>query len=303
MYKLDFTALVARFADDQIEWRISDFTQAARDTETVIIPYLQATAIRNRLDTLLGQENWTSEIQHIPNGMICKLSIRINGEWVSKSDCSQETKEFSSMGASTRAFVRAAAVWGIGRYLYEMPVFYADYVVEGTPNSRPIYFGDKTFFHIPPSLNGEVKQQKPKAAPRPTSAPAAKNTPTPVPRFDNAPLGTKSQVDSAKPTELALVSYIPNVTKASVKPPVVVPSGVDGSQPLPDAGQRPWADEKMRSCRTKGLKFKDHTAAQLANLVQFFTVECPFPTSKTTIGDKQRLVDFLGGSLEIPKMA
>ncbi len=53
--------------------------------------------------------------------MICYLSIRCDGEWVTKSDGAGDTNIEAEKGGISDALKRAAQKFGIGRYLYYLP--------------------------------------------------------------------------------------------------------------------------------------------------------------------------------------
>jgi hypothetical protein len=84
--------------------------------------------IQERLDTVLGPLNWRNEIQKAPDGSIIQgIAILIDGEYHIKWD---------GVGAHdkwgfTSSFSRAAAMWGIGRYLYLLGVSWQPVVFDG----------------------------------------------------------------------------------------------------------------------------------------------------------------------------
>ena len=96
-----------------------------------LLAHLTSRDVMKRLDEVVGQENWADEIIYHPNGVaVCNLSIRIGGEWITKSDASGETNFEAEKGASATAFKRAAVKHGIGRYLYYLPA-------SANPNNMP----------------------------------------------------------------------------------------------------------------------------------------------------------------------
>lgn len=85
------------------------------------LPYVTNRAIQERLDTVVGPENWKNE--YIPweigsPGVLCGLSIRIDNEWVTKWDGAEQSTQDPVKGGFSDAMKRAAVQWGIGRYLY-----------------------------------------------------------------------------------------------------------------------------------------------------------------------------------------
>jgi hypothetical protein len=50
--------------------------------------------------------------------VLASLSLRIDGEWISKEDGADSPEREPVKGALSNAFKRACAVWGIGEHLY-----------------------------------------------------------------------------------------------------------------------------------------------------------------------------------------
>lgn len=99
----------------------------------LVAPYLDARALQDRLDAVLGPENWTATYKQGPNeGILCKLSLRINGEWIHKSDGASVTDIEPVKGGISNSFRRAAVVWGLGRYLYQFGNLYGIVTERGT---------------------------------------------------------------------------------------------------------------------------------------------------------------------------
>ncbi|ODU01368.1 MAG: hypothetical protein ABS79_01845 [Planctomycetes bacterium SCN 63-9] len=77
----------------------------------------------NRLDSVIGPENWWDEYTQLQNGILCKLTVRLpDGEEICKSDAGghagmSDEGDDEKSGFSD-AFKRAAVKFGIGRHLY-----------------------------------------------------------------------------------------------------------------------------------------------------------------------------------------
>ncbi len=114
------------FPVEDIEFRVLRTNKAK--TEGYIAAYVDSRAIQRRLDKVVGWENWQNffEVtQSSPNGeptFVCKLSIYSTekGEWLTKSNGAGTTDIEPIKGGLSSAFKRAASMWGIGRYLYDM---------------------------------------------------------------------------------------------------------------------------------------------------------------------------------------
>jgi len=83
-----------------------------------IVPYVDARAVQGRLDAVLGPENWQNTLE-IESGT-SSLSLKINDEWISKSDVGTDSNIEKEKGKASDAFKRSAVLWGIGRNLYNI---------------------------------------------------------------------------------------------------------------------------------------------------------------------------------------
>ncbi len=117
--------LAAYFQPDQLEWRA--ITISKRTNKGLAAAYITNRAIMDRLDEVVGPENWRNEYRPGPNGgVVCGLSICVDrgtdqGEWVTKWDGADNTEVEAIKGGLSNAMRRAAVQWGVGRYLYDLP--------------------------------------------------------------------------------------------------------------------------------------------------------------------------------------
>lgn len=110
---------------NRIHWRVG--SRNKEKTKGAMLAYIDARDVMVRLDTVLGPENWQDEYIETPTGrLICRLSIRINGEWITKSDGAGDTQVEGQKGAISDAFKRAAVKFGVGRYLYMLDAQWID---------------------------------------------------------------------------------------------------------------------------------------------------------------------------------
>ena len=106
------------FLDDELEFRVG--ATNSDKTKGLALAYIQARAIQNRLDEIVGIENWRVSYKEINGGFLAKLELKINNEWIAKEDGANVTDYEAIKGGISSAFKRAASVWGIGKYLYEI---------------------------------------------------------------------------------------------------------------------------------------------------------------------------------------
>jgi hypothetical protein len=109
-----FAALAAPFESHEIKVR----SQQGRQ-----LYYITARTCMNRLDNVLGPENWYDQYEPHENHVLCKLTIRLpDGQLLTKCDAGgyagmADSGDDDKSGYSD-AFKRACVKFGVGRYLY-----------------------------------------------------------------------------------------------------------------------------------------------------------------------------------------
>jgi hypothetical protein len=93
----------------------------------MVLAYVTNRAIMERLDSIVGPENWKNQYAPGPlGGVACGLSIRVGDEWITKWDGADNTQVESIKGGLSDAMKRAGVQWGIGRYLYNLTECFAE---------------------------------------------------------------------------------------------------------------------------------------------------------------------------------
>ena len=142
---MNFDKLKEPFPASDIEWRVQSSGGTAEKPWALVLAYVQARAIQERLDSVCGAENWKDVYQHLNDGVMCGLSIKIGEEWVEKWNGSPETEIESFKGGISKAFVRCASSgWGIGRYLYRLETAFASILPTGQRGKHKDSVKDKT---------------------------------------------------------------------------------------------------------------------------------------------------------------
>jgi hypothetical protein len=114
-----FSELSKPFDQSDIEWRAGATNQDK--TRALALAYITSRAVMDRLDEVVGPENWRDEYKPGPDGgLICGLSLRLEDEWITKWDGAENTLVEEVKGGLSGAYKRAAVKWGIGRYLYKL---------------------------------------------------------------------------------------------------------------------------------------------------------------------------------------
>lgn len=121
--------LQAPFDPSDIEWKPQTSGISAGGKAYVLaVPYITNRAIQKRLDDVFGVFGWENSYQPAPDGkgFLCGITIHSNGQSVTKWDGSENTKIEPLKGGLSGSMKRAAVQLGIGRYLYELPEFWAE---------------------------------------------------------------------------------------------------------------------------------------------------------------------------------
>lgn len=135
---IDLSLLSQPFEESDVEWRVSRAWLKNSKIYCTCLAYCTARAIQKRLDEVCGPANWRNEpmtVHELRTGPIAiqvGISIRINGEWVTKWDVSDPTHIEAVKGGFSGAMKRAGAQWGVGRYLYQLDESFAEVSEDGT---------------------------------------------------------------------------------------------------------------------------------------------------------------------------
>ena len=100
-----------------VKWRV----QSAKNGRAVCVPYVDARDVMDRLDEVCGMENWQDRHREEKGHIYCEVGIKVNGNWIWKSDVGSESNIEGSKGESSDSFKRACVKWGVGRFLYSIP--------------------------------------------------------------------------------------------------------------------------------------------------------------------------------------
>lgn len=123
-------SLQAPFPENQIKWRV--VATSNDKTKGLVAAYLESRDVMNRLDDVVGVENWWDQYFLAFHGdtsrtaIECKLTLRFRvsnslATEVTKADVSDMYPKIEANTAKTGyadSFKRAAVKFGIGRYLY-----------------------------------------------------------------------------------------------------------------------------------------------------------------------------------------
>ena len=121
-------ALSAPFDPKDVKFK----PQMVKNNRCLAMAYIDARLIQDRLDDVLGVENWEDAYRILPDGSVmCRLKIKLGDRWISKTDVGSPSEQPDGgdrlKAAFSDALKRAAVKFGIGRYLYRLPAQWVDY--------------------------------------------------------------------------------------------------------------------------------------------------------------------------------
>jgi hypothetical protein len=213
--------LSAPFKESEILWRIGRAGVKDGKPWAKCLAYVDARAAQGRFDDVVGPLGWSVRTHPIFSkdelvGWTCMINVNVSTEHerlsADKEDGADLTDIEGFKGGISKAFVRAASAWGVGRYLYNLPEGYVREIVTQRPadvraweyqpasNNR----GVPEFWWKPPLLPKEFLPTTeqgpvaPKAATPVAAAPKAAEKPVTPTQTGLALDGLKSLVDASR---------------------------------------------------------------------------------------------------------
>ena len=102
------------------KWRVQSTFDFKGGKKARMIAYVDARAVQEKLDKVVGAENWQDEYYQVKNTLFCKIGILINDNWNWKSGAGVPSKTEKEKGEASDAFKRAGVKWGINRDAYSV---------------------------------------------------------------------------------------------------------------------------------------------------------------------------------------
>ena len=163
-------------------------------TRAMAIFYIDARAIQDRLDEVMGVAGWADDFDVLPDhSVMCRLKLRIGGEWIVKCDVGGQSEQPDEgdrcKAAFSDALKRAAVKFGVARYLYRVPPQWCDYDAQ-----KKRFVGTPT---LPGMVTRPVTETRLAAAPKPAAvaqAPAAVVVPVTPRPISAAPPTTPAEL-------------------------------------------------------------------------------------------------------------
>jgi hypothetical protein len=107
---------------EEVEARVQQCGVSKNGTKWArLLLFKDARVDMNRLDKTVGVANWQRRHYECKGVLFCEIGIKINNEWVWKSDAGKPSNTEKEKGEASDCFKRAGFNWGIGRELYTAP--------------------------------------------------------------------------------------------------------------------------------------------------------------------------------------
>ncbi len=126
---MDLSKLKEPFDPKLISWRVGATNK--EKTSCIALAYIDARDVMERLDEVCGIGNWQALHPHANGKTSCRIGIKIDGEWVWKENGCGDSDVEAAKGAFSDSLKRAAVLWGVGRYLYDVQNVWVDIVPYG----------------------------------------------------------------------------------------------------------------------------------------------------------------------------
>ncbi len=127
---VDFAKLSAPFDPRTVLWRVGSTNKKAEERRTNDpkakatkgqgLAYIDARIVMDRLDEVCGPDGWQCKYSHATGNTVGDSAGRCGDEWSWKANGAGDSDIEAQKGALSDAYKRAAGLWGIGRYLYDV---------------------------------------------------------------------------------------------------------------------------------------------------------------------------------------
>jgi hypothetical protein len=117
--------LSAPFHPSRITWKPQAMTKDK--AKAMAAAYADLRAYQDRLDTVCGLD-WSVSYTGWGDRIICHLTVSgITRSSTGESDAQAEKNDIAGTAAEAQAFKRACAMFGLGRYLYNLPTMWVEF--------------------------------------------------------------------------------------------------------------------------------------------------------------------------------
>ncbi len=117
---MEIKRLFDPFPASVISWRVG--ATSGDKSKGIALAFVDARDVMRRLDDVCGPANWQCRYPWSDGTrLVCEIGIKIDNEWIWKANGAGNSDVEAEKGAMSDAFKRAAVLWGIAQYLYDVP--------------------------------------------------------------------------------------------------------------------------------------------------------------------------------------
>lgn len=130
-----YKELMRPFEPKELHWRLGATNAKKNKAQNInngyadkgiALAYIDARNVMERLDAVVGPFCWDTQLTEVAGTCACSLTLTINGAQITRTDTAGQTDIEGEKGAASGALRRAAAQFGVGRYLYMLPNTWVD---------------------------------------------------------------------------------------------------------------------------------------------------------------------------------
>ncbi|HDR8481913.1 hypothetical protein IRV17_28440 [Bacillus cereus] len=154
-------SLQAEFPFEQLGWKITHTFESQGRFFAYVAPFVDARSIQDRFDEVFGIDKWQVSYEKWgEKATKCTISVFLNERWISKEDGSEESDYSSVKGGFSNSLKRAAVLWGVGRYLYNIKPRKVELTASSNgPNSIYVSYQKKGYYFTPPTMLQQKNKQ------------------------------------------------------------------------------------------------------------------------------------------------
>lgn len=135
-------------------WRVQSFSK--NKPQATVMAYIDARDAQEVLDAYC-EYGWHREHYMVDGKVYCKVGIVMpDGSIQWRSDCGTESNQDAEKGQSSDSFKRACVNFGIGRFLYDLPIKYID--ADAIKGDQDKTVGDKVYKKYPNPVDKQGKR-------------------------------------------------------------------------------------------------------------------------------------------------
>jgi hypothetical protein len=117
--------LAKPFHPSRVTWKPGSVTKDK--SKALAMAYADLRAYQDRLDAVCGMD-WSLSYTPWGDRIICHLTVKgVTRSSTGEADARAEKNDIGGTAAEAQAMKRACAMFGLGRYLYELPAVWAEY--------------------------------------------------------------------------------------------------------------------------------------------------------------------------------